>query len=438
MLTAPRHTFDPNALAARCLALSPDGPLALGLSGGGDSVALLHILSEASRAGGRELRAFIVDHRLRPESGAEARLTARRAAALGAHAEILTWTAPKKGQAAARRARHRLLAQACRDAGASTLFLAHTRDDQLETVQMRLARPGGWRGAAGMGARDPSPLWPEGADLALARPLLDVSRAGLRDWLTGIGAEWIEDPSNENPAYERVRVRRDGLTPDGEDAQKLIALSAAARGLEDSVRRAAAGLVHRAARLETWGGLNVEVEAVAAAPDLVALRAVEAMMLAASGEAGLPGPGAARILYAAMKAGAGAGAAGALTAPYRGAMMLGRDRGAARGRADGAAGAAAVKIKPGARCVFDGRFEIFARRPVLARAARDAETRGLDLPDALRAGLLALETEDGAVRLHGVEPGVEGVSVRLLAAARLRGLVFPFGAGTWFYKDVVL
>ncbi|TRO87351.1 tRNA lysidine(34) synthetase TilS, partial [Glycocaulis profundi] len=260
-------TPDPAALAARCLELSPDGPLALGLSGGGDSVALSLILARAARQSGRDVHCLIVDHGLRPESGAEAQTAAARARALGAEARILTWTDPRKGQAAARAARHRLLAGACARIGARTLFLAHTLDDRLETLRMRLVRPGSWRGAAGMAVRDPSPVWPEGADLALARPLLDQRRAALRDFLKAEGADWIEDPSNADPAYERVRVRAAALDP-GEEAA-LLGLSDAAQALEAQTRRAAAALVDRTARLEPWGGLALDPGPFETAPALI-------------------------------------------------------------------------------------------------------------------------------------------------------------------------
>lgn len=106
--------------------------------------------------------------------------------------------------AAARRARHGLLADAARDMGASVILMAHTRDDVGEGELMRaqgatLGRLREW---------SPSPVWPEGRGLMLFRPLLDESRAGLRDYLTGRSAGWIDDPANDDPRHLRARVRR--------------------------------------------------------------------------------------------------------------------------------------------------------------------------------------------------------------------------------------
>ncbi len=182
----------------------PDQPLAIGFSGGGDSTALVFALRARSPL------VFIVDHGLRSGSANEALAAQAFARSLGLHANILTWSPPPMAsglQAKARQARYALLGQACRERGVKTLLTGHTEDDQAETVLMRLKSGGNWRGAAGMSAVTPSPLWPELADINLNRPMLGLSRAHIRRYLSHHSLPYVDDPSNENRGYARIRAR---------------------------------------------------------------------------------------------------------------------------------------------------------------------------------------------------------------------------------------
>ncbi len=126
---------------------------------------------------------------------------------MGAEWRGLAWTGAKPAgglPAAARLARHRLLADAAREAGARVILIAHTADDAAEAELMRaggstLGRLREW---------SPSPVWPQGRGLLLFRPLLQARRAELRDWLDARGADWIEDPANEDMRSTRARARR--------------------------------------------------------------------------------------------------------------------------------------------------------------------------------------------------------------------------------------
>jgi tRNA(Ile)-lysidine synthase len=190
-------------------------PLALALSGGGDSMALLQIAAGWARDHGRPLLALTVDHGLGPDSARWTAFAADAARAAGADGRALLWTGPKPATglpAAARAARHRLLAEAARAAGARVILFAHTADDVAESELMRadgstLGRLRDW---------SPSPAWPEGRGLMLLRPMLDVGRAELRAWLKGQGANWIDDPANEDPRFARARARA-SLLPSGEE-----------------------------------------------------------------------------------------------------------------------------------------------------------------------------------------------------------------------------
>ncbi len=185
-------------------------PLAVGFSGGGDSLALLILTLAWARAHGRAVVSLTVDHRLNPASAAWTADAVARARGLGAQAQALAWTGPKPAaglSAAARAARHALLAEAARAAGARVLLLGHTADDLAEAALMRaegstVSDPREW---------SPSPAWPEGRDLFVLRPLLAVGRAEIRDWLAARGETWLDDPANEDPKSARARARAELL-----------------------------------------------------------------------------------------------------------------------------------------------------------------------------------------------------------------------------------
>ena len=182
----------------------PDEPFAIAYSGGGDSTALLYALRDKNPL------VLIVDHGLRLGSAPEAAAAKRFAAGLGLRAHILTWSPEpiQSGlQAKARRARYRLLGQACRAAGLRYLLTGHTEDDQAETVLMRLSAGGSWRGAAAMDVLTPSPLWPELAEVEIFRPMLGASRADIRQYLEAHKLSFMDDPSNENRGFARIRTR---------------------------------------------------------------------------------------------------------------------------------------------------------------------------------------------------------------------------------------
>jgi tRNA(Ile)-lysidine synthase len=207
--------------------------LAVAVSGGRDSVALAVLLHQwAGERQGRVL-ALVVDHALRPESAGEVHATRERLAALGIAAETLVWSGAKPAtgiQQAAREARYRLLLEACRRHGLLHLLTAHHANDQAETVAMRAARASGPDGLAGMAALV------EHRDARLLRPLLAVSRARLTATLQARGIGWIDDPSNEDRRFERVRMRQDGGTvpepTDGRAGRDREVAEAALRTLE--------------------------------------------------------------------------------------------------------------------------------------------------------------------------------------------------------------
>lgn len=189
-------------------------PIVLGLSGGGDSMALLELAAAWARTRGRRLLAVTVDHALNPSSLDWGRTCARACASLGVEWLETRWIGDKPAAgltAAARMARHGLIADVARKAGAKVILLAHTADDIAESDWMRA------RGSNLGHLREwsPSPVWPEGRGLMLFRPLLEESREKLRNFLRARGRGWIEDPANADTRFGRSRARL-SLLPEGE------------------------------------------------------------------------------------------------------------------------------------------------------------------------------------------------------------------------------
>ncbi|MBE1282021.1 MAG: tRNA lysidine(34) synthetase TilS [Rhodobacteraceae bacterium] len=187
------------------------------VSGGGDSVALLHVLQRLMQDSDSRLFAATVDHGLRPESVQEARQVADLCERLGVEHSILRWRGwEQQGnlQDQARRARYQLLTDWAKSQNIPLLALGHTADDQAETLLMRMARASGVTGLSAM------PVKRTVAGVSLFRPMLEISRDMLRAYLRHHDLTWIDDPSNEDERFERVRIRKAmevlrpvGLTP---------------------------------------------------------------------------------------------------------------------------------------------------------------------------------------------------------------------------------
>ena len=205
---------------ARLLGGTTPPALGVAVSGGGDSTALMHLA--AAWTGGRvRLHAVTVDHGLREGSAEEAAAVGRGAAALGLDHAVLRWRSPGTGnlQAAARAGRRELIRRWAHAHGVSAVLLGHTLDDRAETLVMRLARGSGVEGLSDMEERAPDP---PGGGFAFLRPLLDLRREDLRDWLRARGVAWAEDPSNEDPRFDRARARQ-AIGALGLDPRRLAA-----------------------------------------------------------------------------------------------------------------------------------------------------------------------------------------------------------------------
>lgn len=229
-------------------AFLPDPPKTLGVavSGGSDSLALLYLLHEVAGQHDVTLRAATVDHGLRPEAADEAKHVAALCHAMDIPHETLKWTGwDHKGnlQAEARTARYDLLSGWGLRCGLDAIALGHTADDQAETFVMRLARQAGVDGLSGMQGRI------KYNGVTFIRPLLGAGRDELRADLQARGIDWVDDPSNEDPGFDRVRIRKAlALLADvGIDAATLgkVAgnLASARDALEHQMHKAARDLV---------------------------------------------------------------------------------------------------------------------------------------------------------------------------------------------------
>ncbi|WOI54242.1 tRNA lysidine(34) synthetase TilS [Parvularcula sp. LCG005] len=219
---ASPFTLDPAGLPAE-----PDALIGVAISGGADSFALLDQLHRA----GRKILALTVDHGLRSESTAEAAVVAAFCASRSIDHRTLVWEAekPKTGVlSAAREARYRLLIKACSDAGIDWLVTAHTRDDQAETVMMRLRRGSG-AGLAGMRVTERVAAG-AGRPITLGRPLLTTARRSDTQLYAQARSLPVQsDPSNLDEKYERIGIR--GLLA-GLDVQGILHVEALERSAQ--------------------------------------------------------------------------------------------------------------------------------------------------------------------------------------------------------------
>ena len=200
----PLKLAELDAALAAIGGFEPQPLVAVGVSGGPDSLALMILADRWARARGGIAWGLIVDHRLRPESAAEAATVAGWLAARGIPHAVLMWDGPKPAtgiQEAARAARYRLLAEWCVAQGCLHLLTAHHRDDQIETYLIRRRAKSGPDGLAGMAALRELP------GLRLVRSLLAVPKVRLVAFLEAEGQPYVTDPSNRNPAFERARLR---------------------------------------------------------------------------------------------------------------------------------------------------------------------------------------------------------------------------------------
>ncbi len=246
-------------------AFDPDRPerVAVSVSGGSDSMAALHLLARA----GHSLQAVTVDHGLRDGSLEEARFVAGVCGDLGVKHTTLRWEHGEvEGnlQDAARTARYGLIADWASGQGISHVALGHTGDDQAETFLMRLARGAGVDGLSGMRDR-----WTQGG-VTFVRPFLARSRADLRAFLKRHRHAWVEDPSNEDLRFERVKARAvlAELAPLGITADVLGGVARNLSEVREALELHCAEVARSISRTETGDVVFDRQGLMAAAPEV--------------------------------------------------------------------------------------------------------------------------------------------------------------------------
>ena len=385
-------------------------PVIVAFSGGGDSLALLLAAKTWADRAGRDVRAVTVDHRLRREGADWALWCRARCAALGVPHATVVWEGDKPAtglSAAARAARHALIADHARSLRAVVVLMGHTADDRLEAAAMR---------AAGASVSDPrlwapSPVWPQGRGLFVLRPLLGVRRADIRAALTACRETWIDDPGNTDPAQTRARARL-SLAGDPAPPPPDRATAPSSR-LFDHVRQG------------PLGDLAIDVAVLASVPTDDVRAFVAAALLCAAGTTRPPrGERLDRLVrligdttpFVTTLAGARVQSDGVILRFMRDAGEFAR-----RGWVD----AAAPIDRP---FVFDGRFEIVARDPgwsvgpLRGRTSRLSKVERSSLkaaPPGARAASPVCVSSTGAVTAAA---GIDHpkIAVRCLIMPRLR------------------
>lgn len=371
---APSYDLaDKFAAAMGNMAVHPGARIAAAVSGGADSMALACLLTQWSRANGVTLYALTVDHRLRDAAADEARQVARWMEALNVPHATLRWEEgadyrerPSSAQAAARDARYRLMTEWCGAHGCTHLFLAHHADDQAETFLLRLSRGSGVDGLGAM-----APLTARGS-LRLARPLLDIPKARLVAYLSEIGQPWIDDPSNRDESYGRVRFRaaRQVLEREGLSTERLLATAG-------HMRRARAALDHHVQALLTqvcawdrFGIGRIGLDALLAAPEDIGLRVLASLLMTASGQVYRPRFDSLQRHYAGLRTGQWLAATlhgcylareGAFLAVARESHQIDDEQ----------------PLHPGVKTIWDGRFDVEATGPEGAFHVRAFRVRRL-------------------------------------------------------------
>lgn len=256
--------------------------LGLAVSGGADSLALMVLAAEWAKPLGIQLTVYTVDHGLRAEAADEVRFVVEVAAKLGLPARQLCWVGekPQAGvQAAARAARYELIKEAMRADGAEVLLTAHHQHDQAETVLMRLAHGSGIGGTGGMAPE--SDIF----GVRVCRPLLDIAPEMLLAVVRRCGLEPVNDPSNDDTHYERVRWRKalPMLEELGLDADQLAGFAKRARRAEAELSQVAGAYFRDMATRNDFGTVSLDTEKWLALSDEMRLRLVRRALDLASG-----------------------------------------------------------------------------------------------------------------------------------------------------------
>jgi len=254
-------------------------PLAVAVSGGADSVALLLLVAEHF-----DVTALTVDHGLRAAAATEVAQVAALCAARGIKHHTFVWEGEKPSgniQAEAREARYSIMSIWCAENNVSFLATAHHMDDQAETVMLRLARGSGVYGLAGMAPTRALPLVGEAgeAEVTLIRPLLPFAKAVLVAFLKDRDIPWSEDPSNQSDKFDRVKIRKmlDDPPVEGLHAERLAATAGRLRRTRNALEHYEAKWLRRAVEVFPEGYCILDLKELANEPEEILLRGLASL-----------------------------------------------------------------------------------------------------------------------------------------------------------------
>jgi len=393
---------------------------ALAVSGGADSMALLHLAARWRQIASNvatEFHVLTVDHGLRPEARREAQLVAEAAVSYGMHPVILSWRGRKptsRLQDAARIARYDLMADYCSKRGIGPLATAHHLDDQAETVLMRLARGSG---VDGLAAIPKETIW---AGVQVIRPLLDLPKSRLVATLEVAGQSWTDDPTNQCDAFERNRVRATmvKLNSLGFDAGRLALTARRMRRAQEALDESTDRFLNRSLTLYEAGICAMALERLEGAPNEIALRALSRILMAVGGRTTAPRLMRLESLLAALKGRKSKARtlAGCRIVISGGRMCVFREY--------GRNGYPELTMRPGSEGLWDRRFRVYLDRdsatPLTVRALGGSEFAALrrehdlarDCSSAIGSGLVSFWSGDDLISVPHLgfhaDPGLWG------------------------------
>ena len=259
-----QETLNLNTQINTVMANVPNHMVGVAVSGGGDSVALLRLLFGWGQEHGHKVYAATINHNLRSDAQEEAKFVANICSDLGVSHRILSWDdwdGQGNLQNAARIARKSLLTDWAWELGIETIALGHTRDDQAETFLLRLARGSGVDGLSGMKQiSGENPVW--------VRPLLGATRGDLRNYLTTSGQIWVDDPSNDDDRFDRVKMRKamPELAKLGLDIDRLAGTAESLQGSRAALEQITQGCIRKCCEPSQFGTVSIDLEKLQSVP----------------------------------------------------------------------------------------------------------------------------------------------------------------------------
>jgi len=277
----------------------PKGSVGVAISGGSDSVALLRLLCDWGRKHGRKIYAATVNHNLRAEAQTEAEFVANLCKDFGISHSILSWdnwNGQGNLQNAARNARKNLIAAWAQELDLAAVALGHTENDQAETFLLRLARGSGVDGLSCMQKiTGENPTW--------VRPLLNVSRESLRGYLSDLGQGWIEDPSNNDMRFDRVKMRNamPFLAELGLTSERLAATASGLQPARTVLEQVTQEAAHECCEPTKFGTVTIDLNRLQSYPIDIQYRVLSYSMGWVTGAAYRPRFSALKSIYGQLK-----------------------------------------------------------------------------------------------------------------------------------------